>query len=223
MNATTIKTPMNLTWKSLVERYPITTIKVDGKMVEVNALKDAIEDGTLLAEVEAAAKEQGVETYDMLRQMSRLLSSNLVNIRKRYDSPSKTKDLVRCEMLREFVKANMAQHNDSKAVGDGKAKWKYTQEEIAAIDLSEVKLLKSIRDCMASKLCKYPDDIPDGFQQTYAFACERYSEAKKAEKAAPAVTLDDDTLALVSKLKTGSKLTKNDKAALAAVLERLSK
>lgn len=222
-NANTVKTPESLTWNALLVRYPQATVKVEGRMVEVDALKDAIEDGTLLGEVQAAAAEQGVETYDILRRMSRLLSSNLVNIRKRYDSPSKTKDLARCEMLRAFVKANMDAHNSSKTVDGGKAKWKYTVEEIAAIDLTEVKLLKSIRDCMASKLCKYPDDLPDGFQQTYAFACERYSEAKKAEKQGPAVTLDENTIALVSKLKEGGKLTKSDKAALASILEQLSK
>ena len=76
---------------------------------------------------------------------------------------------------------------------------------------------------MASKLCKYPDDIPEGFQQTYAFACERYSAAKKAEKQTPAVELDASTLALVAKLKAGKSLSKDDKAALATVLEQLSK
>lgn len=230
MNANAIKTPMNLTWKSMVERYPITTIKVEGKQVEVNALKDAIEDGTLLAEVEAAAKEQGVETYDMLRQMSRLLSSNLVNIRKRYDSPSKTKDLARCEMLREFVKANMVQHNNSKTAGNGKAKWKYTAEEIADIPLSDVKLLKSIRDCMASKLCKYPDDITVEFHTAYAFACERYSAARKANdnraEAQHATTvfadLNDTDMAVLKKLGIDGKLSKADKAALRELIQKLT-
>lgn len=219
---TTIKTPENLTWKSMMARYPAATVKVNGKSVEVDALKDAIEDGTLLHEVTEAAEAQGVETYDMFRQMSRLLSSNLVNIKKRYDSPSKTKDLARCEMLREFVKSNMSSINGAKTVGE-KAKWKYTIDEIADIPLSDIKLLKSIRDCMASKLCKYPDDIPEGFQQVYAFACERYSAAKKAEKAAPAMELNADTLALIEKLKAGKNLSKDDKAALATVLEGLSK
>lgn len=222
MNAATIKTPENLTWNSLMTRYPAATVKVDGKPVEVDALKDAIEDGTLLAEVQEAAAKQGVETYAVLCRMSRLLSSNLVNIKKRYDSPSKTKDLARCEMLRTFVRVNMDSINGTKATGE-KAKWKYTTDDIAAIPLNDVKQLKSIRDCMASKLCKYPDDLPDGFQQTYAFACERYSAAKKAEKHAPAAELSADTMALVEKLKSGKNLSKDDKAALAAVLESLSK
>lgn len=223
MSTTTIKTPENLTWKGLYAKYPEATVKVEGRTVKVDALKDAIEDGTLLRDVTEAAEAQGVSTYDMLRQMSRLLSSNLVNIRKRYDSPSKTKDLARCEMLREFVKNNMDSINGTKAVGE-KAKWKYTAEEIEAIPLSEVKLLKSIRDCMASKLSKYPDDIPDGFQATYGVACERYSKAAKAAKAAgPVIELDDSTVAIIDKLKNGANMSKKDKAALAAILEQLTK
>lgn len=219
---TTIKTPENLTWKSLMARYPAATVKVDGKYVEVDALADAIEDGTLLREVNEAAEAQGVETYDILRQMARVLSSNLTNIKKRYDCPSKYNDLIRCEMLRAFVKANMLSINSNRSARD-KAKWKYTIDEIAAIPLDDIKQLKSIRDCMASKLCKYPDDLPGGFQQTYAFACERYSAAKKAEKQTSAIELDADMLALLEKLKAGKNLSKGDKSALAAVLEGLSK
>lgn len=222
MNTNTIKTPENLTWKSLMARYPAAIVKVDGKRVEVDALADAIEDGTLLREVNEAAEAQGVETYDILRQMARILSSNLTNIKKRYDCPSKYSDLIRCEMLRTFVKANMLSINSRRTVGE-KAKWKYSIEEIEAIPLDDVKQLKSIRDCMASKLCKYPDDIPEGFQQIYAFACERYSAAKKAEKQANAIELDADMLALLEKLKAGKNLSKDDKAALATVLEGLSK
>lgn len=222
MSTTNIKTPENLTWKGLYAKYPEATVKVEGREVKVDALKDAIADGTLMQDVTEAAESMGVTVYDMLKQMSRLLSSNLVNIRKRYDSPSKTKDLARCEMLREFVKNAMDSINDSKPVGE-KAKWKYSQEEILAIPLTEVKLLKSIRDGMASKLCHYGDQVPDGFQVTYGVACERYSMAAKAAKSNKGIELDDSTLAIVAKLKAGTSLSKKDKLALAAVLEQLSK
>lgn len=219
---TTIKTPENLTWKSLMERYPITTVKVDGKNIEVNALKDAIEDGTLIAEVEEAAAGQGIETYDMLSRMARTLSSNLTNAKKRYDSPSKRATIARCELLRMFVKENMNKLNAAKT--DGKAMWRYTIEDIEAIPLDDIKKLTSVRDCMASELSKYPEKLHEGFHEAYAFARKRLSEANKlAKQAASTAVLDDSTLALVAKLKAGKNLSKDDKAALATVLEGLSK
>lgn len=222
MKATTNRTPENLTWKSICERYPIATVKVDGKQVMVNSLKDAIEDGTLLAEVTEAANEmyEG-DTYQVLSAMSRVLSSALVNIRKRADSPTKTKDLSRCEMLREFVSKNMAAIKAARPI-EQQAKWRYSKEDIEAIPLSEVKQLKSIRDCMASKLSDYPDDLPATFHAAYGAACERYSAAAKAAKVSKP-SLDDSGEKLLAALKTGGKLTKADKAKLAALLESLTK
>lgn len=225
MNATTIRVPENLTWKSLSERYPTTTVRVDGKTVEVNALKDAINDGTLLAEVESAAKDLGVETDMLLAHLKKNWSSNKTNIKKGYDCPSKTKNLKRVELLIEFgAQARMG----CKQVSGKKSYWEYSKEEILAIPLTELRLLKSIRDNKASKLSKYPDELPEWFRESYAVACERYSDAKRGtddpkarEAAKETARMLSEASDLVDKLRDTGKLTKAERIKLAAYMEQL--
>lgn len=230
MNATTIRVPENLTWKSLSERYPTTTVKVDGKSIEVNMLKDAIDDGTLLAEVEAAAKDLGVGTDALLAHLRKNWASNTTNFKKGYDCPSKFKNLRRVEMLKEFCsKARASIKNTS----GKKAYWEWTSAEIMAVPLSEHRLLQSIRDNMASKKCKDLEHIPDleQFMQHYDTACKRFSEADAIKKgngspeakeaAKETARMLKEASELVDKLRDTGKLTKTERIKLAAYMDQL--
>lgn len=219
-NNTTIKTPENLTWDGLYERYPNMTALVDGKPVTIDTLPTAIEDGTLLKEINEAADAMGVETDALLSRMMRNMSSQKTNINKRYDSPSKTKDLKRVELLMDFIRT--ARGGIKKTAGK-KSYWEYTEEEILTIPLTDVRLLKSIRDNKASKLSKFPEDLPDWFDDSYVAACKRYSEANaQAKHGTVQVELDASALALVQKVEDGANLSKKDKAQLAALLRKLT-
>lgn len=218
-NGITVKVPENLTWESLEKRYPNMTIVVDKKPVHIDALPEAIADGTLLKEFEEAADNMGVELDALLRRFKMNLSSTKTNARKAADTPDKTKTLKRVELLENF--AAEARGSIKKATGR-KSYWEWSVDEVLAVPLENVSLLKSIRDNKASKQCNHLDDLPDWFDESYVTACRRYSEANALQKnGTKQVELDAAGLALVQKLKDGGNMSKKDKAALVDLLGQL--
>lgn len=218
-NGITVKVPENLTWEGLDKRYPNMTVLVDKKPVHINPLPEAIADGTLLKEFQEAADNMGIKLDDLLKRFKMNLSSRKSRTNDAPDTPDKTKTLRRVELLENFV--DEARLNIKKASGK-KSKWEYTIEEIEAIPLENVRLLKSIKDCKATKQSTDLDRLPDWFDATYVAASKRYSQAEAlAKSGTKQVELDADGLALVQKLKNGSSMSKKDKAALVDLLKQL--
>lgn len=222
---TTKKITENLKWASIKERYFMGEMLVDGKTVKVDQLTAAFVDGTFWNEiVECADALYEGNTYEVLLCMSKNLSSILVNIGKRPDSATKAKDLRRCDMLRNFIKAKMDEDRKSRTTSD-KAYWQWTLEEIEAIPLSDYRTIKSVYDNMASRKAKYPDAIldMDDFMMRYKAVSAKKSAARKAMQSESSV----DAVAAQKVLDTlkgdGKRLTKADKEVLIKLLEGLSK
>lgn len=218
----------NLSWQYLKEHYHIGTVVVNGAPVKINELQEAIDDGTILSQIEQCADEfYGGDTKAVIDIMKRNVSSALCNTKKRPDTPTKARDLLRIDMVRSFL-ANLSATTVAKSTrnASGKSYADWTMEEIMAVPLDDLRTLQSLRDNLASRLSKYPERIEDmdEFRLRYKTASERYSEAKRAAKQSatkPAVN-EADVDKLLGALQKGH-LTKADKELLAQVLHNIKK
>ena len=216
----TCKITTDLTWEVLRGAYRIGTVKIDGKNIEVNELKEAIEDGTLDAKIQKCADElHDGDTYSALLSFSRNLSSKNTNMKKQVYSATTKVDQTMYELLREYTTKKMSELKGASRSGNSKAYWQYTMEEIEAADTYQ--LVKSIYDCMCSVKSKYPEvtaSVPD-FEERKAAVSKKKSEMLKAMKN-PTTNISDT---LMNKLTGGKKavLSKEEAATLANLLAKL--
>lgn len=219
------KITTELTWNYLKSTYYVGKANIKGNLVDVDELQEIIDDGTLLQQIKDCAERM----YDgdigpVVRAMKHNLASARTNTKAQPDTPTKAKNLAKIEKLWGYCGKLIADSGSTRASNkSGKSYWTWSKEEIEAVDITDVRTLKSIRDNMASVKAKYPEKIEDmdEFQDRYALACRRYSEANKAAKQAPAV--DTDAAARLLKAVEKGRISAADRAALAEILKTLSK
>lgn len=214
-----------LTWNYLKNNYYVGTALVNGVSVQVDALQEIIDDGTLLAQIKECATEMyNGDVAAVCKVMKHNLASARTNTKAQPDTPTKAKSLAKIEKLWEYCTSLVAEAGTSRAGNkSGKAYWTWSMEDIAAVAANDERTLKSIRDNMASVKAKYPEKIEDmeEFLERYEFACKRYSEAKKAAKQNSSI--DTAEAARLIKALENGRVSKADKAALAEILKNLSK
>lgn len=211
----------NLKWQSLKENFFIGSVKVDGKLVAVNNLDTAIEDGTIDALLLDCANElHDGDVYSALLAWSRNLSSQQTNMKKDYH-PDAKQDWSRYNSLRTFVDKKMAEVKGSTANGNAKAYWEYTMEEINA--LTDAKTIKSVYDNMRSKKSKYPTVVAAiaDYEDRLVVISKKRNDLIAAEKSG----ISKVDANLLAKLGKGNKatLSAQEAADLFAILAKLQK
>lgn len=220
---TTTKITANLSFASLRETFPIGQVKVNGQFVQVNALQDAIDDGTIKAMMQECADQlyKG-DLNEVIRIMKRNMSSMLTNLKKSpVQGNAVALDKKRVEMLRTFLDSLAGEAK--KAKGTDKTAHSYTMEEIEAIDPSDYKLLDHIYQGMMSYKARYRDRITDEaeFLARLDRVSDKRSAAKKAAKKSSESAEQNAALdAVIEKLKS-NKLTKAEKQALIELLQSI--
>ena len=241
------KTTMELSMKSLATRFYIGMVSIgEGKMVQVNSLKEAIDNGTLLAMIEDCAKQlHNGEIKPVLDAMLKNLSSYLceTNDMSKY-FPDRNLRTVRYDLIQGYVKglaidASAASSNKPVA----KSYWQWSMEDIKSVDINAEgaeRLLKSIYDNLASAKTKYPALTNDGtefasFSVHYVVgqAEESWTFNAHAEKRALVTSMRNAiknttpvvSEAILAKLASGgvAKLTAIEAAELAVLLGKLKK
>lgn len=221
---TTTKITANLSFVSLREAFPIGEIKVNGTYVKVNALQDAIDDGTIWnMMVECANQLYGGDTMEVVRVMKKNMSSMLTNLNKAVQNSQVTLDKKRVAMLREFLDSKSSEAAAQRTVSSGKPKWSWSDAEIDEIPADDYKTIDSVYQNMMSYKAKYPEKIEDmaAFLQRLDRVSTKRSLCKKnmrrtEEKAAVTETVDT----VIAKLQQG-KLTKAEKNQLVELLSKL--
>ena len=211
-----------LTWNAIREHYYIGSVRTaDGKYVKVNNLQDAIDNGELLDEVKAcAAKFHSGDLYAVLTQLSKNLSSQKTNMKKKAYDPNKDSEEIRWQLLRSFVDTQMSLCKSSVRNGSSSAYWSWSIEEIDAAG-DDIKTLSSVYNNMASRKSKYPEQIGDmdEFCARMKYVSKKLSAVKKK---ASTPTIDSSTIAKLSK-GTKASLSAEEALQLAKLLESLGK
>ncbi len=197
------KTHPKLQWTALKEEYFVGTLRVDGEVIEVNELADAIAAGELGAILKESAEmfHNGNEVA-ALNSFSRLVSSMKTNIKKAEYRPSMRTDIVRIELLEKFIASE-------RAATATKPKWQWTADEITSLEEAN-----SVYNNMASIKSKYPERIQD--MDEFEDRFEQVSLKRTAMKKADA--LPDS---LIDKLTSGKAIL--SKAEAEALLKLLRK
>lgn len=224
MTTNNTKITEGLTWSFIKANYFVGEAMINGNAVKVDELQNAIDDGTLLAEIKACAETMyNGDIVPVCKVMKHNLASARTNTKGRPDTPTKVKDLAKIEKLWAYCSSLVESAGATRANNkSGKSYWTWSTEEIEAVPLSDVRTLKSIRDNMASVKAKYPEKIEDmdEFLDRYDVACKRYSEANKASKKGG---VDADEAERLIKALKGSRISRADKEALAEILKNISK
>lgn len=223
----------SLSWKALKEAFIIGTVvvPVDGKNTEVvvNALQNAIDDGTIDAMVNESAKlYHDGNTSEVFKALNRNLQSQRCNMDKRAFIAMKDIEELRYTTLRNYVDSNIAKIAKTYGVANAnKPQWAYGPEEIDAIeDAAQLqKVINSISDaCSESKFnAEYEVRLGENYREV-AKANRSYARKRKAElenKANSKVV--EDATALLAKLDKGTKttLSAEEAAKLAELLKTL--
>ena len=204
-----------LSWNSIRTNFPIGTVVVNKKPVKINALQDAINDGTFDKLVQQAADElHNGDLHAVYAQLSRNLSSWLTNSKDVAYRPGMASEKLRYETLREYVDAGLKKVKVATG-GNDKAYWQWSIDEIDAI--TEYKTAKSVYDNIASYKQKRLD--PDEQADLYAEATTRQKAARQKMKELKPRT-DPDTVALMEKLEAGKALTQDEAAMLLKLLQK---
>lgn len=225
MKNTITKITENLTFNSIRENFHIGSVKVNGQVVSVNALQDAIDDGTLRGMMQDCADQlYGGDLMEVVRVMKKNMSSMATNLKKApVQNSAVALDKKRVEMLREFLNSLAGEANARRTTTSGKPRWSWTVDEISAIPDDDYKTLDSIYQNMMSFKAKYPEKIEDfgEFLQRLDLVSTRRSAAKKAMKAATVNAATVETVdAVITKLQQ-NKLSKAEKAQLIELLSKL--
>ena len=209
----TKKTTDQLSWQNIRTNFFIGKAKVDNKIVNVNALQDAIQDGTFDKMVKAAADElHNGDTHAVYAQMSRNLSSWLTNSKKS-DGVQKS-DRIRYDLLRAYVDDSMKKIRVAGGNAD-KSYWQWSLEEINAI--TDYKTAKSVYDNIASyKQKKLDATLQADLYEEYTV---RQKAARVKMKELKPVT-DPTTAKLMEKLESGEALTQDEAAAVLKLLRK---
>lgn len=157
----TVKMSENLHWQNLSNKFFIGEVKVKGKIVKVNELQEAIEDGTLLAMIKEAADAfyEGDVSAVLLR-----LKKNLSNWKCVAKMPT-TIDKIRFQLLWDYCESLLPEYkrvsgkarpHDASAIyvnNVRKPQWAYNAEDLAKIDDVDrvVAIIHSIADVCAGK------------------------------------------------------------------------
>lgn len=211
----TKKTTDQLSWKSLSEQFTIGDIKIDGKTVHVNALQDAINDGTLTAMVKDAAEQlNDGDMHAVYAQLSMNLSSWLTNSKKASYRPNAKADKERYDTLRKFVSDGLVSTRDD-GRSNTKSYWQWSIEEIEAI--TDYKTAKSVYDNLASYKQKKLDREID--TELFEDATIRQKAARSKMNELKPIE-DPTTAALIEKLTSGKRLTKAESIEVAKLLKK---
>lgn len=201
-----VKTTTDLTWTALKEEYVIGTVKIGGKLVQVDELQDAIASGELLGKVQACADE--LHSGDITRAIE-ALKRNLSSVKTRSKN---YKDLQRAAVLWDFANSVVAK---TSVVSGDKPKWQATVEDIEALR-GNYEELRKLYNLMRDYIASYPERVEticslDVYEGRIQLVLRLRNEAKKASE----VPTD-----LLAKLQGNKKLTAEEAAAVLKLLQR---
>jgi len=229
MNVKKVRITEELTWSSLKDRFVIGNFTHEGVSLAINQLKDAIDNGTLLAMVvNCADKMHDGNVTEVVEAIKRNLSSNATNFKKKEYNPTADQDNLRLSLLWNFFDGLSIKE---KKVTEGlpetlkeKALWALTTEEIEGLDKSNYKILDSVYQNMQSHKSKTGKEVVLAADPQYldrlALISKYRSECRAAAKKAESEVVIPTEL--LTKAAAG-KLTKADQAELSEFLMRLRK
>lgn len=204
-----------LSLHNLEKQFFIGEVVVKGKLVKVNALQDAIKDGTLLVMVQEAADTlNGGDIHAVYAQLSRNLSSWLCNAKKASYWPHKDIDMIRYNLLKDFVTEGLKKCK-VESTGNSKSYWQWSLDEIKAID--DYKTAKSVYDNIASYKQKKLDRELQS--ELYADATMRQKAARTKMNELKPVE-DTELAAAIDKFQKGETLTQEEAALLLKALKK---
>jgi hypothetical protein len=219
----TIRITESLKWQALEARYYIGNVVVDGKSRFVNALKDAIDDGSFEKLVQECADElhEG-NLYEAYTYVAKNLSSFKTNSKKAPANSKAKINLIRYELLHEHVSKRMKELDAGNHNGGEKAGWRYTVADAEAI--TTLKTATSVYNLMHSQKTKYPESLIENPEFDAAL---RIVSAKRTAmlKAAKTTSVPKIPAHIADKLAKGTKATLSaaEAAELFKILEAIEK
>ena len=202
-----------LSWRDMKEAYKIGTVRVAGKLVQVNELADAIAAGEVKELLEQCANElhsgDFTSAVSAFRRNIQSQASNMRNGKIAYT----TTDMQRYELLDAYTKQFV--ETAANAVIAGKAKWQYTLEDIEALAGNHEELRK-LYNSMMDKKSKDPEAILEvTTMEEYTARVDRVRVLRNEAAEATDKKVPDT---IIDKLLNNKKLTAEEAAMVAKVL-----
>lgn len=175
-----------LKWAALKNEYHIGKVKIGKKVHDVNELKDAIENGEMLAKLQACADElHDGDLIVAVKAYRRTLQSQGSNMRNNKIAYMPT-DMIRYELLDAYTDTLVPSKTTVASIGD-KARHNYSVEDIKSLAGNVVEL-QNMYNSFSTYRSRYLAKIEDinEFDARFDLIKELKAEAKRAIPAANA-------------------------------------
>lgn len=197
-----------LKWAALKNEYHIGKVKIGKKVHAINELKDAIENGEILAKLQACADElHDGDLIAAVKAYRRTLQSQGSNMRNNKIAHMPT-DMTRYELLDAYTNTLAPSKTTAASIGD-KARHEYSVEDIKSLagNVVELQNMYNSFSTYRSRYFARIEDIND-FDARFDLIKELKAEANKASSVseecvqkilASGVKLTDEEIATIVK------------------------